>query len=135
MRFQNMIKFLFQKKKKVRPNSVVEECGVVNVQWSNADIEFPSTSTSDEIEIISQPDDETICKLLTALPLPSETHTISTVNNDELERSTTDLKSSSESQPNLQDKVLGKIFIYLLYSMNAQINCAAKQHVSTQRSK
>lgn len=27
-------------------------------QWSNADIEFPSTSTSDEIEIISQPDEE-----------------------------------------------------------------------------
>lgn len=43
------------------------------VQWSNADIEFPSTSTSDEIEIISQQDDETICKLLSALPIPSET--------------------------------------------------------------
>lgn len=63
--------YSFQKKKKVRPNSVAEET-TENVQWSNADIEFPSTSTSDEIEIITQPDDETICKLLSALPIPSE---------------------------------------------------------------
>lgn len=56
----------------MRPSSVAEETAE-NVQWSNADIEFPSTSTSDEIEIISQPDDETICKLLSALPIPSET--------------------------------------------------------------
>lgn len=34
-----------------------------SVQWSNADIEFPSTST----------DDEVICKLLSALPMASET--------------------------------------------------------------
>lgn len=56
----------------MRPSSVAEE-PTEHVQWSNADIEFPSTSTSDEIEIISQPDDETICKLLSALPIPSET--------------------------------------------------------------
>lgn len=56
----------------MRPNSVAEETAE-NVQWSNADIEFPSTSTSDEIEIISQPDDETICALLSALPIPTET--------------------------------------------------------------
>lgn len=57
----------------MRPSSFAEE-SIENVQWSNADIEFPSTSTSDEIEIISQPaDDETICKLLSALTTPSET--------------------------------------------------------------
>lgn len=55
----------------MRTSSVAEETAD-SVQWSNADIEFPSTSTSDEIEIISQPDDEIICKLLSALPLASE---------------------------------------------------------------
>lgn len=55
----------------MRTSSVAEETAD-SVQWSNADIEFPSTSTSDEIEIISQPDDEMICKLLSALPLASE---------------------------------------------------------------
>lgn len=55
----------------MRPSSVTEETSE-NIQWSNADIEFPSTSTSDEIEIISQPDDEAICKLLSALPVPSD---------------------------------------------------------------
>lgn len=39
-----------QKKKKVKP-LVLEE-----VAWSNADIEYPSTSTSDDIEIIQQND-------------------------------------------------------------------------------
>lgn len=33
------------------------EVSAESVQWSNADIEFPSTSTSEEIEIISQPDE------------------------------------------------------------------------------
>lgn len=60
-----------QKKKKVRPSSIAEEIADT-VKWSNADIEFPSTSTSDEIEIISQPDDETICKILSELPLANK---------------------------------------------------------------
>lgn len=66
------------------------------MQWSNADIEFPSTSTSDEIEIISQPDDETICKLLSALPMPHEATEHST-KNDDIEKCTTDLQSSSDN--------------------------------------
>lgn len=42
------------------------------VQWTNADIEFPSTSTSDEIEIISQPDDELLCLPLANLAVREE---------------------------------------------------------------
>lgn len=61
-----------QKKKKVRTSSVADE-SAEGIQWVNADIEFPSTSTSDEIEIISQPDDEAICKLLSALPIADDT--------------------------------------------------------------
>lgn len=66
----------------MRPIAQVAE-ELEQAQWSNEDIEFPSTSTSEEIEIISQPaDDETICKLLSALPMPSETvHT--SIENDE----------------------------------------------------
>lgn len=55
-----------QKKKRVKP-IVVSELPAELTQWSNADIEFPSTSTSDEIEIISQPDDELLCQPLTNL--------------------------------------------------------------------
>lgn len=42
-----------------------------NIQWSNADIEFPSTSTSDEIEIISAPDDS-LCAPLSLLSFVEE---------------------------------------------------------------
>lgn len=41
----------------------------MNAQWSNADIEFPSTSTSDEIEILSPPD-EALCADLAELKFP-----------------------------------------------------------------
>lgn len=45
-----------------------------NAQWSNADIEFPSTSTSDEIEILSPPDDA-LCEGLSELNFSVDTAT------------------------------------------------------------
>lgn len=87
---------LFQKKKKQRPSSVVEETAAETVQWSNADIEFPSTSTSDEIEIISQTDDETICKLLSALPVAGDTDQIQDDNTTLEEDATIAAQSSAE---------------------------------------
>lgn len=44
----------------------------INSQWSNADIEFPSTSTSDEIEILSPPDDA-LCAELSHLNFSEDT--------------------------------------------------------------
>lgn len=66
------------------------------MQWSNADIEFPSTSTSDEIEIISQTDDETICKLLSALPVAGNTDQIQDDNTTLEEDATIAAQSSAE---------------------------------------
>lgn len=51
---------------------VVPELPADVTQWSNADIEFPSTSTSDEIEIISQPDDELLCQPLINLTIADD---------------------------------------------------------------
>lgn len=60
-----------QKKKRVKP-IVVPELAAELTQWSNADIEFPSTSTSDEIEIISQQDGELLYQPLTNLALSED---------------------------------------------------------------
>lgn len=60
-----------QKKKRMKP-IVVPELPAELTQWSNADIEFPSTSTSDEIEIISQPDDVLLYQPLTNLTLTED---------------------------------------------------------------
>lgn len=58
---------------------MAEEPIEVNAQWSNADIEFPSTSTSDEIEILSPPD-EALCADLAELKFPE-----SSVNDEKIE--------------------------------------------------
>lgn len=82
------------------------------MQWSNTDIEFPSTSTSDEIEIISQTDDEAICKLLSALPIPSEGLSSPTVDKDEVEPNPTDLQPSSVTQEDLNENEPGNIYLF-----------------------
>lgn len=106
------IVFIIQKKKKVQSSSVAEESTAESVQWSNTDIEFPSTSTSDEIEIISQTDDEAICKLLSALPIPSEGLSSPTVDKDEVEPNPTDLQPSSVTQEDLKENEPGNTYLF-----------------------
>lgn len=85
------------------------------MQWSNTDIEFPSTSTSDEIEIISQADDDAICKLLSALPIPSENLSSPTIDKDEVEQNPTELQPSPVTQEDLKENEPGNT--YLFYSV------------------
>lgn len=83
------------------------------MQWSNTDIEFPSTSTSDEIEIISQTDDEAICKLLSALPIPSESLSSPTIDkDDDVEKNPTDLQPSSVTQEDLKENEPGNTYLF-----------------------
>lgn len=101
-----MFEFSFQKKKKVRSSSVTEEATTEVVQWSNTDIEFPSTSTSDEIEIISQEDDEIICKLLSALPVANDA--VQNPNDSiDVEESASEINSLTEIKADAETEISG----------------------------
>lgn len=68
----------------------------MNAQWSNADIEFPSTSTSDEIEILSPPD-ESLCADLSELQLVEATEATA-VSDDGIEKETDSSPAVTEAQ-------------------------------------
>lgn len=110
---------------------MAEEAATETVQWSNADIEFPSTSTSDEIEIISQTDDETICKLLSALPVANDTvqnsNTLTEFKENASEtNSSTEIKVDAESEISGNEKPIENYFeelvIFLQTNKQTHVN-------------
>lgn len=86
----------------MKPISLVE-VPAETIQWSGADIEFPSTSTSDEIEIIFQPE-EALSANLTSLELIDNARPSSIEQNAQQDVTVTNLEINKVSDGMLVEK-------------------------------